>query len=919
VTENQLHDWLSNQWLPSGPPVCVIEGFSGVGKSSLARALVQNADLPAVFVQAVGGSLSLDDVLFEAAVAFDDVGRPEMAEREDGNLLLGLDDLLRRPAMLVIDDFDELLDVSTGLPPRDLWNLILDVSGRYKNYGRLLLITSRSLPEGPWQESISVKTLTPPDEKAALDLLNQFLSDRNRQGEVPIERRSDVVRWLGRNPRAMQALVACLAEDSLKDLIDLEPDAWEMRNQFVSEKLVQQLEVRFLSRTLDRLATTTLLLLEFLSIYRKTFTRDAIDRVGVDLAKGRTELTQRFILDRHQARFSVNKVSQELARVRLKANPERLKLAHSHAADHFSRHFRAKGQNEFPDKGGEFVEARYHLLQADRERDFEEIASSFRRKLLLYYGRSNRVPADTKSKRELIATLLAVLGNEDNGYPELRHLAARLLVDRQYPGDDVLALRQATLATRESLDPAVWQLRQRLAWAQEGHLALQAATNQALSRLGKQSQTDIYFTSAKLLATAGHVREAVDALNKAIPACEPNRDSFKLYQLLSAILFSVGRHAESCQVLVRYYELHPSAPLNNIKRLLEQAMFCAYGSQDTKFLSSLLERLHADETADETIELPTALCHVLLLYSEGRYDEGCQIKSPPGGHMAFDCMVAFGYLCVGRLRDAADKLRDKQRNVIPALWLMALIDYCNGLDTAACSELESMLGRPVMTGDLPNIIVTTWLDRSNIFEPYPGFYYPVLPSQLTGLNYDLVWSSLADLQYNELLNGIRFPRISPPRTGIVTEYGEAEYETPGVKPSVNVTISPSIVNVAKADGGIGVSGDRYEVGQAGAVGAGATAHDMQFTQFWNQVSPETDLSMLAAELLTLRVAMRERATEPAHDLSVAEVVQAQLAASEGDGPRALSHLARAGQWALGVAGAIGTGVAVAAIKSALGF
>lgn len=915
MAENQLRDWLTGQWLTDGPSICVIEGFSGVGKSSLAQALVHEADLPSVIVQGVGGSLSLDDALLEMAIAFDDLGRSEMVAREDGNLLLGLGDLLRHPALLIIDDFDELLHASTGLPPRELWDLVLRVSHRYPNHGRMLLITSRALPEGPWQESIAVKTLAPPDEKVALDLLDKFLSDRNRQAEVPIERRSDVVKWLGRNPRAMQALVACLAEDSLEDLIDLEPDAWEMRNQFISRKLVQQLEIRFLSRTLDRLDPTSLLLLEFLSIYRKTFTRDAIDRLGADLARGRAELTHRFILDRHQARFSLNKISQELARARLKVNPERLRSAHSHAADHFSRHFRAKGQDDFPDKGSEFVEARYHLIQAGRERDFEEIASSFRRKLLAYYGRSNSIPPDERSRSELIATLLAILGNEDYGYSQLRYLAARLLVNRDHPGDAVLALRQVTLATREPSTQAVWLLRIRLSWSQEGLLALQAATQQALSQLAKQSRTDIYYASAKLLAVAGLTREAVNELNNAISECESNRDSFKLYQLLGAILFSTGRREEGYQALMRYCDLHRSGPPNTIKRLLEQAMFGAYAIRDTKFLRSLLERL----SADGTVEHPIALCRLLLLYSEGRYEEGCQIESPPGGYVTLDCMVAFGYLCIGRLRDALDKLRHVQRNNAAALWLMALVEYCNGLDAAACSELESILGRPVMTDELPRIIVTIWLDQPNDFEPYSGFYHPRLPPQLTGLHDDVVRSDFVDSPDSDLLNSIHFPRVLPPQANAIAEYGATKDGTRDTRSSVNVTVSPNIVNVANANGGIGVSGDHYEVGQAGAVGAGATAHGMQFTQFWNKISPDTDLSVLATELTTLRGAMRERAIEPGHDLSLAEVTQAQLAAADGDGPRALSHLARAGKWALGIASAIGTGVAAAAIKSALGF
>jgi hypothetical protein len=112
--------------------------------------------------------------------------------------------------------------------------------------------------------------------------------------------------------------------------------------------------------------------------------------------------------------------------------------------------------------------------------------------------------------------------------------------------------------------------------------------------------------------------------------------------------------------------------------------------------------------------------------------------------------------------------------------------------------------------------------------------------------------------------------------------------------------------------------DQYVTGQAGAVGPKSNAQNMTFNQIWSQKSSDIDLTQLATDLTALRAAMRERATEPDDDLALADVTRAQLAASRGDGPETLSHLERAGKWALGVATAIGAGVAAAAIKSALG-
>ncbi|WP_435120275.1 hypothetical protein [Amycolatopsis thermoflava] len=117
-----------------------------------------------------------------------------------------------------------------------------------------------------------------------------------------------------------------------------------------------------------------------------------------------------------------------------------------------------------------------------------------------------------------------------------------------------------------------------------------------------------------------------------------------------------------------------------------------------------------------------------------------------------------------------------------------------------------------------------------------------------------------------------------------------------------------------------VMGDKYEVsGQAGAVGRNARAKNMTFQQLWQGEGARLDLPRLASELEILRLELKRQATTREHDAAVAEVGAAAEAAERGDGPETLSRLQRAGKWALGAATAIGTGVAAAAIKVAIGF
>lgn len=115
-----------------------------------------------------------------------------------------------------------------------------------------------------------------------------------------------------------------------------------------------------------------------------------------------------------------------------------------------------------------------------------------------------------------------------------------------------------------------------------------------------------------------------------------------------------------------------------------------------------------------------------------------------------------------------------------------------------------------------------------------------------------------------------------------------------------------------------VMGDVYNTGQAGSVGPGSSSSMNNFNQIWQQHSGQIDLPQLSRELGELRAAMRAGAEGAEHDVSIGAVAAAQVAADNGDGPGALSHLKAAGNWALDVATKIGVGVAVAAIKSSTG-
>jgi hypothetical protein len=116
-----------------------------------------------------------------------------------------------------------------------------------------------------------------------------------------------------------------------------------------------------------------------------------------------------------------------------------------------------------------------------------------------------------------------------------------------------------------------------------------------------------------------------------------------------------------------------------------------------------------------------------------------------------------------------------------------------------------------------------------------------------------------------------------------------------------------------------VVGDKYEVhgrAQVGAIGKGAKVRTVTFANSEGG-EKEVELDSLLEELQSLRSEMRSRAKTTEEDLAVVAVGQAISAAEQGEKSEIFGHLKSAGKWAMGLATAIGAGVAAGAIKSAL--
>ena len=115
-----------------------------------------------------------------------------------------------------------------------------------------------------------------------------------------------------------------------------------------------------------------------------------------------------------------------------------------------------------------------------------------------------------------------------------------------------------------------------------------------------------------------------------------------------------------------------------------------------------------------------------------------------------------------------------------------------------------------------------------------------------------------------------------------------------------------------------IAGDKYTGSGVGAQGPGSYAIDPKFVTIWQQNGDQLNLNQLAKELVQIRASMQSEPASPERSLAISQVEEAERAAKEGRGPKALAALSSAGRWALETGTKIGTEVAVAALKSALG-
>ncbi len=625
-THNRMLDWLQTQWLKDGPQVCFIEGFSGVGKTSVARSLIQSSGWPALIVNVPETKSSqADDLFLDLATELSILGYDEMAKAvEEGKpLWFALMSVLQHRVLIVLDEFQRTFSRDVGRPLGEYWTLLERIANWPNLPGRVLLLANRLVERSRWSEAYAIKTLSGLATGDAEILLDSLLEEAGRQADVPLERRRDVVNWLGCNPRAIHVLVASLENNSLDDLIGISPEIWEARDRKVSPELLYRLERELLERIIVHLEPQSALVLRKISVHRKEIKREAIELLLPTkkfFPTFRDDMITRFLMDQYNNWYSLNPIVREISLQRLKEKSKDFKRAHSKAAEYYTRHFVSKNITAGGKLAGYFVEARYHLFQADRHSDIARIASIYEN-YLEHAAASAYIPSSSNEKNEKIALLSAFL--EEINSPTLEYYLARLYKARGEKGDRENALKYIRRATEAAAPSSYWLLRIDLEEKAYGiDEALRTCEGAVEKSLIDTSFAQIYHIYSTLLRSKNQQEGAYEIVTEGTTRVPVELGLSRLYQLAAEILVEKNEGRRALDLLYKSITIIP--PRYGVATLYESAgkLLIQAGNQEDAI--SLLNKAISSIPANIDISNIYILLAELLV-GNGRIGEAIQL------------------------------------------------------------------------------------------------------------------------------------------------------------------------------------------------------------------------------------------------------------------------------------------------------
>ncbi|HIE01287.1 MAG TPA: AAA family ATPase, partial [Thiotrichaceae bacterium] len=555
--QRDLLTWLRDKWMHDGPNVCFVEGFSGVGKTQVARVLLQSMGIIGTTAVRVDmpdmETNSIDDLLLDLASDLDLNNHHQLVDAIDKgqDLLKALEQFLfLNPVLIIIDEFQRALMQGRATPIKKIAGFLEKLGRRPLQKGRLLLLSNRSMERGQWLENHEVRTLSGLIPTEAEKLLDDLLKKKERANEVPLVRRQEVVNALACNPRALHVFVECLRREPLDDLLGAIPDLWSVDDREISANLLHDLEKALLERTLTHINDEVRLFLENIVVYRKSIKQKAFKKMADNTAKVaqcRNELIDRFLLELHKDWYSLNPVVREIVLHNL--NEQALRRAHSLAADYYTRHFLSEQiVKTGGELGGHFVEARFHLVRAEREGVLQTISTRFEQHLRATIISTSRPPQNEIELNERIALLSGLL--EHGGMKGWEYHLARCYQARHYPDDLEKALQHIRKATGSYAPVDTWLLRVILENEMHGIDKALIVTKEGIRQISADmGVVALYEKGGELLANANRIDKAIDLLREGIQKISADKSVVVLYLSCGELLARDNRINDAINLL----------------------------------------------------------------------------------------------------------------------------------------------------------------------------------------------------------------------------------------------------------------------------------------------------------------------------------------------------------------------------------
>jgi len=558
----ELLGWLGGSWWQETPAICWIEGFPGVGKTELQRQLsaqLGEQSIRTAYVNLLDeGVNQLGDLFLKLAQAFAEAGHGGLAKKIDEGAaqpqvqqeLLAI--LTRKPLLLVLDDFQHTFDAN-GEPSKPFLDLLRDIKTRPSLKSRVLLLSDRHPHEGRWSEQITLKKLDALNAEDGAAYLRDLLQTCEREADIPPERLADVVAWVDGNPRALRAIVAALAYEPLDELIELQRDSWDLREQHISPDLLYELETQLVGKVLQRLEAVDREVLYGLSVFRKAFNLDGFN-LFLAPHPNRTLIRTCLIdnlLVKHLGRgwYSLEKVVREVATHSLSETSQLYRENHAIAGRHYARHFSAKRVVGAAMLGGNFVEAKFHYIQAHKIEELNRIAIRFMERIQADIHWGTPAPSEAHELDERIILLSVLL--QEKTIPCLDYHLALCLEKRNQATDLQRAFYHAKHAVewrQVTCDP--WLLVIRLAEQLEGSERAIALGKRGFKQLSTDKGLEVLCQYlAKLLVNNGKTEEAINLLQDGIAKVPADKGLFSLYQSCAELLAREGQTGEAVKLL----------------------------------------------------------------------------------------------------------------------------------------------------------------------------------------------------------------------------------------------------------------------------------------------------------------------------------------------------------------------------------